>query len=116
MYFVDGRCLESCPENTIAFSVTSLEQICIRDPTSSDGEDTGDESTGESDADGESSTSPVFEKDWIKEIGPCQADDCKACGLSGDFCAICNDGMVRDRGQCSSLCGSGFFDANGACY
>jgi hypothetical protein len=53
--------------------------------------------------------------DWTDE--PCDAKNCKSCGLSGKFCAICKEPFVAGGdGICLEDCVQGYFEAKGHCY
>ena len=67
---------------------------------------------------GSNSELPIFEVDKISADTPddCIASNCLACGLSGDFCTKCQEGYVREDGQCVTNCKHGFFAAQGTCF
>lgn len=104
--FVDGRCLDECPQNTI--EVFQTETICVRDPNASS--TIGD--------DGMNDGLPIFEIDIesAQSLTPCRANNCQACGLSSDYCTMCENGFVRSGGKCVDSCGDGYFKADGVCF
>lgn len=55
-----------------------------------------------------------FNISWSND--PCVAKNCKTCGLSSNFCAVCKDPFKANNGRCEEFCPAGFFDAKGHCY
>jgi len=51
---------------------------------------------------------------WSGE--PCKANNCKACGLSSKYCAICANPMNALDGQCRKDCPASFFSTSNNCY
>ena len=58
-----------------------------------------------------------FTPELAEKHGKCEAGaKCVACGLKGNYCAVCHLDYVQLDGECLKFCPKGFFPYEGICY